>query len=37
MEERGTGVEPHAKNVEEGAWWRVDAEEQAPTPVGVGK
>jgi hypothetical protein len=36
-EERGAGVEPHAKDAEEGAWWWVDAEEQASTPVGVGK
>jgi hypothetical protein len=37
-EERGVGMEePHAKDAEEGAWWWVDAEEQASTPVGVGK
>jgi hypothetical protein len=35
-EERGTDVEAHAEDTEEGARWRADAEEKQ-APVGVGK
>jgi hypothetical protein len=27
-------VEAHVEDAEEGAWWRADAEERAPTGVG---
>jgi hypothetical protein len=29
VKERGTGVEAHVKDTEEGMWWRADAEEGA--------